>query len=299
VLQQLFDIIAPVLACAAIGFAWKKANMPFDMAMVTQLVTNIATPCLILASLTKLTIDMASFGQMALAMTLAVALFLALGWLGLRLAGLPAHTFLPAVALGNTGNLGLPLCLFAFGERGLALGIALFAVNSMAQFTLGQAITAGSLSLGRLVRTPVIYALALALVLMATGTRLPTFLDNAVGVLGQMAIPLMLLALGVSLASLGVGTIRLTAALAAARLLLGMGVGLFLGEVLALDPAERGTLIIQCAMPAAVFNYLWAQHYGRDAAAVAGIVVLSTAMSFLLLPLVLALALDPTLLPWR
>lgn len=298
-LAQLFDIIAPVLACAAIGFGWRKAGMPFDMAMVTQLVTNIATPALILSSLTKLTIDMASFGQMALAMSLALALFLALGWLGLRLAGLPAHTFLPAVALGNTGNLGLPLCLFAFGERGLALGIALFAVNSMAQFTLGQAITAGALSWGRLLRTPVIHALALALALMATKTTLPTWIANAVGVLGQMAIPLMLLALGVSLAGLGLGKIRLTAAVAAARLLLGMAVGLFLGEVLTLDAAERGTLVIQCAMPAAVFNYLWAQHYGRDAASVAGVVVVSTALAFLFLPLVLAVALDPSLLPWR
>jgi hypothetical protein len=61
--------------------------------------------------------------------------------------------------------------------------------------------------------------------------------------------------------------------------------------LLGLEGAARGVLIIQSAMPAAVFNYLWAQHYGRDAAAVAGVVVLSTALAFVLLPLVLLVAL--------
>ena len=57
------------------------------------------------------------------------------------------------------------------------------------------------------------------------------------------------------------------------------------------EGAARGTLIIQSAMPAAVFNYLWAQVHGRDPAAVAGVVVLSTFLGFLLLPLVLIVAL--------
>jgi predicted permease len=53
-------------------------------------------------------------------------------------------------------------------------------------------------------------------------------------------------------------------------------------------------------MPAAVFNYLWAQVYARDAAAVAGVVVISTTLGFILLPFILAAALNPhfTLFPW-
>ncbi len=289
--QQLFEIIAPVLIVAGLGYGWARLGKPFDLATVTQVVINIAVPCLVLSSLAKLTVDLAAFGVMAGAAAATFAIFLALGWLVLRLAGLPSHTFLPAVALGNSGNLGLPLCLFAFGETGLALGIAVFAVSSIVTMTAGQMISAGRLSPAVLFKTPVIYAVALAIVFMATGTRPPKFIASALETLGLMAIPIMLLALGVSLAQLSPGKVKVSGLVAVLRLVLGFGGGWLVATLIGLEGAARGVLIIQSAMPAAVFNYLWAQHYRRDASAVAGVVVISTVLAFLLLPLILAVAL--------
>ena len=54
----------------------------------------------------------------------------------LKILRLQIRSFLPALTIGNVGNLGLPLCLFAFGEHGLALAIALYVTNSVGQFTL-------------------------------------------------------------------------------------------------------------------------------------------------------------------
>ena len=289
--QQLFEIIAPVLICAALGYGWARLGKPFDLATVTGIVINIAVPCLVLSSLSKLTIDLAAFGTMAGAATATFALFLAVGYVLLRLLGLPSHTFLPALALGNSGNLGLPLCLFAFGETGLALGIAIFAVSSMVTMTVGQMISAGKLSPAVLLKTPVIYAVALALVFMTTGTRPPKWIASVLETLGYMAIPIMLLALGVSLARLAPGKIKVSGLVAVLRLVLGFAGGYAVAALFGLEGAARGVLIIQSAMPAAVFNYLWAQLYGRDAAAVAGVVVISTALAFLLLPLILMVAL--------
>lgn len=289
--QQLFEIIAPVLIVAGLGYGWSRLGKPFDLPTVTQVVINLAVPALVLSSLSKLTVDLASFAVMAGAAAATFAIFLAVGYFLLRLAGLPSHTFLPAVALGNSGNLGLPLCLFAFGEQGLALGIAVFAVSSVVNMTVGQMISAGKISPAVLLKTPVVYAVALAIVFMATGTRPPKWIASALETLGLMAIPIMLLALGVSLARLSPGKIRVSGFVALLRIALGFAGGWLIAMLLGLEGAARGVLIIQSAMPAAVFNYLWAQHYGRDAAAVAGVVVLSTALAFVLLPLVLLVAL--------
>jgi hypothetical protein len=101
----------------------------------------------------------------------------------------------------------------------------------------------------------------------------------------------MLLALGVSLARLALGSIVKSGTIALLRLALGFAGGVGIAALFELEGAARGVLIIQSAMPAAVFNFLWAQLYGRDSAAVAGVVVLSTFLGFLLLPLILAVAL--------
>jgi predicted permease len=297
--SQLFAIIAPVIICAAIGFVWQRRGGNFDTRMVAGLVTNVGTPCLIVATLGRLHIDFAVFWQIAGLAVIAMACFFAIGDLVVRTAGLPFPTYGPVLALANTGNLGLPLCLFAFGDVGLALAIGWFTVNSVAQFTLGMFISAGRFSLRQLVRTPVIYAVAIAMVFAATGTPLPKWLLNTVQVLGGFAIPLMLIALGVSLANLKVGHVRRSIAFAALRIAMGFVVGVAIAEIAGLHGPARGVVIIQSSMPAAVFNYLWAQYFRRDPAAVAGIVVASTVIAFVALPGIVTVALHPALLPWR
>jgi predicted permease len=288
---ELFNIIAPVVVCAAIGYGWARLGFPFETPFVTTLVTNIATPCLIIATLTKLNVSTESFGQMAGAAALAILIFMLIGAAVLSLAKLSLHSFLPAMMFANTGNMGLPLALFAFGEEGLALAIAFFAVNATTQFTVGALISSGTISGRRIVRTPVIWAVALALVFMITGTKPPTFIANTLTLLGNIAIGLMLLALGVSLARLKVGSIKHTIGLALFRLGMGFSVGYGLAYALDLEGAKRGVVILACSMPVAVFNYLFAQRYGRAAEEVASVIVTSTLISFATLPLLLLVVL--------
>ncbi|MGH7003205.1 MAG: AEC family transporter, partial [Alphaproteobacteria bacterium] len=169
--------------------------------------------------------------------------------------------------------------------------IAIFAVSSVVNMTAGQMISAGKLSPWVLLKTPVIYALVLAFLSMSTGVAPPKWLANALETLGSMAVPVMLLALGVSLARLQLGRLKVSLFVALLRLGLGFAGGLAVAEAFGFEGAARGVLIIQSAMPAAVFNYLWAQVYGRDSVAVAGVVVLSTLIAFLLLPVILTVAL--------
>ncbi len=286
-IADLFAITAPVFVCAAIGYGWARRDLPFDNAFATTLVSNISFPCLIFGTLSRLDISPAAFSQMAWATLATVAASAAAAALLIRAARLSQRVFLPPLVFGNTGNVGLPLCLFAFGETGLALGIIYFSVFLVIQFTAGIWVVSGRASFPTLLRTPVLWAAVLGVIMQFSGIRLPVWIDNTVGLLGDIAIPLMLLTLGVSLAKLAVTGVGRSVAMSLARLGIGFGVGVAVAALLGLEGPARGVLVLQSSMPVAVVNFLFAERYGSSAEEVAGLVVISTALSFLTLPLLL------------
>jgi predicted permease len=223
--------------------------------------------------------------EMGQAVVVCLFLFGFLGLVTLRLSRLSPNSFLPALMFPNTGNMGLPLALFAFGNEGLALAVVYFACTSTLQFTLGISLASGSMSVSRLLRTPAIYAVVVSLLILTMGWEVPRWVDNTMGILGGLTIPLMLLTLGVSLAQLHVAAIGRNTVLAAVRLVGGFLIGLTIATAFDLPRVAAGVLIIQSSMPVAVFNFLFAKQYGRAYADVAAMVVISTMLSFVMLPL--------------
>lgn len=286
-LQQLAAIIVPVLAVPAIGYIWARSGQTFDNRFITQLVTNIGTPALAADALTRIRVDTGALVEMAGLTALCFVGFLVLGLVVLRLMKLPSHSYLPALTFPNCGNMGLPLALFAFGDEGLAFAVVFFAISITLQFTLGTALASGSYGFGRLLRMPIIYAIILALAVLATGWQLPAFIGNTLQLLGGLTIPLMLLALGVSLAQLRVTRLPRNLLLSLVRLGGGAIIGFSVGRFIGASELATGVLMIQSTMPVAVFNYLFAQYYNREPADVASMVVITTALSFVTLPLLL------------
>ena len=182
--------------------------------------------------------------------------------------------------------MGLPLCLFAFGAEGLAFGVCFFATTAIAHYTLGQWIWSGRVSFDE-VNTPLSWAVVAAVAVLGLGLPVPSWALRTADVLGGLAIPLMQLSLGVSLARLRPSDIPRTLSLAVGRLAMGVSVGIALAELFGLEGTARGVLILDCAMPAAVFNYMMAERYGRSPSEVASVVVLSTLLSFATLPLLI------------
>ncbi len=285
---EIASILAPVFLCAALGWGWVRSGRAYDRDLLSRLISDIGAPCLIFSRLTDMVVDPESMAQMAGIAALAMAFFGVVGAVVLRAARLPMNTFLAPVTFGNAGNMGLPLCLFAFGEPGLALGICYFAVSALLQFTVGVWIWTARVSFAELLRTPVAWAISAAVLVLWTGAGVPVWLQNATDLLGGFAIPLMLITLGVSLADLRVATLGRAFGLSVLRLALGFGGGLLLAHLFALDGIARGVLILQCSMPPAVFNYLFASRYQRSPEQVAGIVVVCTLLSFATLPFLLA-----------
>ena len=286
-LTEILSVVAPLFICAGIGFVWGRLDKPFDAEMMTGLALHLGVPCLVFSTLTRLEISPVAFGKMAGAYTTALVLFMVLAAVLTRLLRLEPRAFIPALTFRNSGNLGLPVCLFAFGEAGLAYGIGCFVIASLAGLTVGRGIYAGSTASEALFRNPIVYAIAVSLVFMLGDIAPPTWVANTVDIVSGMAIPLMVVSLGVAISKIRVVGIGRAAALSALELAVGFGVGVGLADLFGLTGVARGVLILQCAMPVAVHNYVFAQFYRRSPEVVAGMVVVSTLLACLTLPAVL------------
>ncbi|MFL2769733.1 MAG: AEC family transporter [Rhodospirillaceae bacterium] len=287
---ELLNIIAPVAIIAALGFIWDRMGLPFDANMVARLITSIGVPCLIFSILLENRPDLHTISSMATAALFVVGCIALLAGIVLRLAGYPLKVFLPALVFPNAGNMGIPLCMFAFGDEGLALSVSFFAVTALTQFTLGIGIAAGRIGVRDVIANPVLWATAVALILLINDAELPRLIKGTVDSFAGIVIPLMLMSLGISLSRLRPGSLVRSTAFSIARLLIGFVAGYGAATMLGLDGVARAAVIIQSSMPTAVFNYLIAARFNNRPDEVAGIVVVSTAISFLTLPFLLGFA---------
>ena len=103
-----------------------------------------------------------------------------------------------------------------------------------------------------------------------------------------MAIPLMLITLGVAVARLTPGRMAVAVVMSAAKLVICIAVAWAVGRFFQLDETAFAVLVLQVATPVAVTSYLLAEKYGADGQAVAGLVVVSTLMSVVAIPVILA-----------
>ena len=284
-IAQIAAVLLPVFCLAGVGYAWRLVGARFDLDFVTRVIMYVAGPCLVFSSLSQLTLPLAQFMSIVWAsIVMLVAIALA-GLALLKLLKLSVRSYLPAIAIGNTGNLGLPLSLFAFGERGLALAIGVYVTNSVFQFTLVPMLQSRASFWRTLLTTPVIYGALAGILVLLTDAPVPEWVARTVGLLGDLMIPLMLLALGHTLGGLRADNLKLAFGLGAARLILAFAIAVAVSELMGLSGMAQGVLVLQGVMPAAVFTYLFAVRYERDADDVAGIVLVSTLLAALLLPL--------------
>lgn len=285
--STIASILAPVFISVCIGFFWARSGRAYDTGLITSIVTYFGTPCLLFYSLSAVELHPQSLLDMGLAAIFANVAFITIGAIVLAIFRLSQRAFLQSLSFPNIGNVGLPLCYLAFGEEGLALAVTFFAVYVVFQMTIGAAFVSGSFSPKALLKMPIFPATILAAIFLFTGTPVPEWLFNTTKLIGDLTIPLMLITLGVSLSRLKVQRLKTPVFLSLLRLSMGFGVGVALVALMNLSGPAAGVVILQCSMPAAVFCYLFAQMYNQRPEEVAGIVIASTIMGFILLPALL------------
>jgi len=287
VIETILTAIAPVILTALIGYFWTRSGRSIEAQGLTQIVTEIVTPCLVFSTFAKMSVPAGAFAATAAASLTILIGFLIVAALILSLCGLSLRTYLPSMAFPNTGNIGIPLALYAFGSEGLAYAIVFLCFTSVMNFTIGQAIAAGTMSWRAIAKMPIIYAVALGLAVTETGIAVPQFLANTISLLGSITVPLMLLMLGVSLGSLRVAAFPRALMLSLLRIGMGAGLGFAVTALFGLHGAARAAIVMQSSMPAAVFNYLFALRWHNNPEEVAGIVVVSTLVTIATAPMLL------------
>ena len=287
----VLEIVAPVFLLAAIGFVWVKVGFEYRVEFVTRLAMTLSVPCLIFVALMQAEIDPAALTTLSLASVVAYGVLTVLVAAVLMVTGKSQRTFQGPLVFGNTGNLGLPLALFAFGETGLSYAVIVFAVMAIWSFTYGIWIVSGGGSALKALKEPLVWGTVLGGVFLWQGWQTPVFLTNTLELIGQMAIPLMLITLGVAVARLSPGSMMMATIMSVAKIVICVAVAWGVGRFFALDDTAFAVLVLQVATPVAVTSYLLAEKYGADSQAVAGLVVVSTLLSVLVLPLLLAVLL--------
>lgn len=287
-LLQVAQSVAPVFVIAGIGYLWIRAGWSFDVAFVTRLSMTLSVPCLIFMALMRSDVDPAVLRATVLASLTAYLALGGLAWAGLRFFGLDPAVYWGPVTFGNTGNLGLPIALFAFGQAGFDLAVIVFAVMAILSFTFGVWVVAGGGPPSRAFREPLVWGTLLGALFLAMRWRVPVWLGNSLDLVGQMAIPLMLLTLGVAISRLRPRALGRALWISLAKLVLCLAVPVAVGLAFGLGRLPLGVMVLQMSTPVAVTSYMLAAKYDARPDEVAGLVVVSTVISVVSIPATLA-----------
>lgn len=290
--MQLVDIVGPIAIITLVGFLMGRFAAGIDTRSLSTLVIMVATPALIFYTLTSLQVAPETVSVMAGAALLSILVCGGIAFIVLKWVGGPVRSFLPPLMLPNSGNLGLPLVLLAFGEEGMQLGVAYFFVISLVQHSVGMSIYAGVLRLSILARQPMLYAVIAVLVVTLTGIEVPNLVMNTTRILSGLMVPAMLLLLGMSLATLKVSDLKPALTVALGRLALGVISASVVIWTFGFSGVAAGTVFLMATMPTAIVNYILAERFQHNPQQVSGAVVVSTLLTLICLPVLVWIALE-------
>jgi predicted permease len=286
-LERILGIVFPIYAVVAVGYAYGRWKKP-DMAFANQLNMDIFVPALVFAALASKSFDIGQNLPLLLGATGVVLGTGLLAWPVARLLGVANNTFLPPMMFKNSGNMGLPLAVLAFGEAALPAAVVLFFIENFLHYSLGTWMLDHRARLWSLWRVPVIAAALAGLAVSLLKFPLWQPLWLGIKMLGDVSIPLLLFSLGVRLTDSRHADWKLSIVGAITSPLAGVLVALLMNLVLGLAGRDAAMLLLFGALPPAVLNYIFAERYHQEPERVASIVLVGNTASLVIIPLTLA-----------
>jgi predicted permease len=287
--------ILPVLLLSGAGFILGKL-VKIDPRPLGRVIFYILSPVLVFNLLTS---NALPINQIAIMMGYTAAGTLIIGGLAFligKLFHLERQVLIIVILTSmcvNSGNFGLPLVAFAFGQAALAYASVYFVTNTLILYTLGVIISSlGHLDLKGallgLLKVPATYAILLALLFIRTGWTLPEPISRTLSLAAGGAIPGMLILLGLELQQIEWSrNMRAMGIPVFTRLLIGPLIGLGLAILFGLPIPARQAGITEMSGPTAVMTTVLATEYKLDSKLVTAIVFITTILSPLSLTLVL------------
>ena len=290
---KLFDVLFPVFLIIGIGYWYGKKDPKFDTKFITTFAGNFGLPAIIFYSLTSTDISIDLFLRFSYYITLYVIIFSLIGLLILKILNKDIYRLLPPLILPNTGNMGMPLCLFAYGKMGLAIATAATSMILVFHFSVNILLASKKFSIKPLLKCIPVYALLISLIFVYYDIPSPKFLENATFLIGYSTIFLVLMSLGIALSKLKVFSFKETLIYSITRVVIGPIVGFGFVKFFNLSGVEAGVMFIQASMPSAVLTYLVSKIYSpkKISDSVASTVALSTFLSFFTLIVVVFISL--------
>ena len=185
------DVIMPVVLVAAVGYVFARC-IKIRTTTVTKLAFYVFTPSLIFQSFVTHSITVGDFTYTVIFLAIVFTILFVLSLVGLRLLGWDPDTRAASIlslCFNNTGNYGLPILLFGFGEAGFTLGVV-YMVTQMAFvviFGVGVASWQKGISVRKLMlsilKVPWLYAFLLAFVVRAFSISLPLAISRPIELL--------------------------------------------------------------------------------------------------------------------
>ncbi|WP_111414480.1 AEC family transporter [Billgrantia lactosivorans] len=285
---QIIATLLPVFLIAGCGTLYGRFRTP-DIRSLNTLNMEIFVPMLVFAVLADRQAPLADYAGLALGAAVVVLGSGVVLWPLARLLGLDTKTFLPPMMFNNSGNMGIPLLVLAFGDAALPAAVVVFIVEMLLHFSVGLYMLSPRTPLWRLLRMPIVLASLAGLGVNLGGMPLPGWLLEALHMLGGVCIPLMLFALGVRMLDIDFGDWKTGLLGAVLCPLSGLVLAAPMILWLELTGLQAATLWVFAALPPAVLNYLVAEQYRQEPHKVASLVLIGNLGSLVVMPIVLAL----------
>ena len=289
---KIFEVIFPVFFVIGVGYFLGKKNPNIDTDFITNFAGNIGTPAMIFYTVTTTGITLNVFVHYFIYALIMIGGFSLIGLIFLFFLKKDLSMELPPLILPNTGNMGIPICLFAYGTQGLGVASAIASVIILFHFTLGVFLAKKSFSSEILIKSPPVYAIIISVLFLYFEIDTPLFLENTTFLLTYATIFLVLMSLGIALTRFSF-SLKDSIILALNRILIGPIIAFIIIIYFELSGFAAGVLLIQSAMPSAILNYLVGSMYSpkKIVDSIASTIVVSTLMSFITIPIVVFFAL--------
>ncbi|WP_136680124.1 AEC family transporter [Neptunomonas sp. XY-337] len=285
-LERIFLTVFPLVAIVSVGYVYAKKR-PTDMSVANAINIDIFVPALIFSVLSAKSFDLLKYQELAIGAAIIVLGSGLLLFPACKILKVSPKTFLPPMMFSNSGNLGLPLAVLAFGEAALPAAVVLFLVENLLHFTVGLYILDPKTNPIHILRMPMIIATITGLVWSGFDWTVPTAVATFIDMLGQISIPLMLFALGVRMTSVDFSNWKIGLWGTILCPLSGLVIALALSPFLNLDAEQLAYLILFSTLPPAVLNYMVSERYQQEPHTVASIVLLGNMGSLLVIPVTL------------
>lgn len=288
----LVSAVLPI-ALVALSGVWVGRVFDLDLKTLARLNIYVLLPALVLTGLYESTLMLSSAVGIVVGFVLySAVLYLLSKGLGqaLNLSDDSRKSLVATTLLANSGNIGLPFVLFALGEAALDRAVVYLIASAIFVASIGPIFLQGEgLKVGLQVtlKLPVFWATLIGIALQLLTWQVPIPVDRALQLLSDAAIPTALLMLGIQLSRIRLAFSVYELFAASLRLIVSPLTAYGIGRLIGLQGLDLSVLVIQSAMPVAVNTLIWVSEFGGDIRQVAKTIVLSTALSFISLPVVL------------